>query len=397
MKPETTENKVPAWRPTAVQGLYQYKNGIFYSRYSLNGTRSWRSLETNVFTVAKLKHSEQQGKIEMARQQGLVVSANYRTMGGLAEEYRRRLEASTLEGGAQKNSRFHLERLQANWDGNFETAQVRGVSLTDVIALRNRLAKVRWTVKHTKCEKTGYSPAIINKTLGVLKLLLDIAVENHTIPQNPFDKVGALQEKVFVPVSSRVPQLPTRADMDRVFAEMLVLPIAEDDVPERVAMFRRRAEAAVEHAQFLAYSGMRWQEANAAQMEDDHGDTMLVRGTKTAAAKRTIPVIAPLRQLLDRAKARGVTGRVLSCDSSRAALRRACKRLGLPVLRHHDLRHYFTTVCIESGVDIPTVASWLGHADGGALLMKTYRHLRMEHSIEAAKKVTFASVQATAA
>ena len=40
---------------------------------------------------------------------------------------------------------------------------------------------------------------------------------------------------------------------------------------------------------------------------------------------------------------------------------------------------FIATVCIESGVDIPTVSRWLGHKDGGALAMRTYGHLRREH------------------
>jgi len=42
-------------------------------------------------------------------------------------------------------------------------------------------------------------------------------------------------------------------------------------------------------------------------------------------------------------------------------------------------------------VDIPTVSRWLGHKDGGALAMKTYGHLRHEHSIAQAQCVTFTS------
>jgi len=33
----------------------------------------------------------------------------------------------------------------------------------------------------------------------------------------------------------------------------------------------------------------------------------------------------------------------------------------------------FATICIESGVDIPTVSRWLGHADGRALVMAARR------------------------
>jgi integrase len=53
------------------------------------------------------------------------------------------------------------------------------------------------------------------------------------------------------------------------------------------------------------------------------------------------------------------------------------------------LRYLFATRCIESGVDIPTVSRWLGHQDGGALCIKTYGHLRDEHSANEAKKVAF--------
>ncbi|HTV40435.1 MAG TPA: tyrosine-type recombinase/integrase [Candidatus Sulfotelmatobacter sp.] len=49
------------------------------------------------------------------------------------------------------------------------------------------------------------------------------------------------------------------------------------------------------------------------------------------------------------------------------SLRTACELAGLHRLTHHDFRHLFTTRCIESGVDIPTVARWRGDKDGGAM------------------------------
>jgi integrase len=67
----------------------------------------------------------------------------------------------------------------------------------------------------------------------------------------------------------------------------------------------------------------------------------------------------------------------------------ACAKVGVKRLVRHDLRHLFATRCIESGVDIPTVSRWLGHRDGGALAMRTYGHLRDEHSQAMAAKVSF--------
>jgi integrase len=61
-------------------------------------------------------------------------------------------------------------------------------------------------------------------------------------------------------------------------------------------------------------------------------------------------------------------------------------------ITHHDFRHLFATRCIASGVDIPTVSRWLGHADGGALAMRTYGHLRQEHSQAQAAKVSLSEI-----
>jgi integrase len=55
----------------------------------------------------------------------------------------------------------------------------------------------------------------------------------------------------------------------------------------------------------------------------------------------------------------------------------------------HTLRHLFITTCLESGVKIHTLAHWVGHGDGGALLLQRYGRLRPEHSLEDAAKVTF--------
>jgi integrase len=85
---------------------------------------------------------------------------------------------------------------------------------------------------------------------------------------------------------------------------------------------------------------------------------------------------------------------VRECQKS---MDRAAARVGMARITHHDLRHFFATVAIESGVDISTVSRWLGHKAGGALAMKTYGHLRDEHSVSAAKKVTFAPITTTQA
>jgi site-specific recombinase XerD len=54
------------------------------------------------------------------------------------------------------------------------------------------------------------------------------------------------------------------------------------------------------------------------------------------------------------------------------------------------MRHLFASTLISSGVDVRTVAEFLGHSDGGALVLKTYSHLmpdaedRTRRALEAA-------------
>ena len=90
--------------------------------------------------------------------------------------------------------------------------------------------------------------------------------------------------------------------------------------------------------------------------------------------------------IVDQRRKAGYVLSVLTCEK---ALTAACAKVGVKRLVRHDLRHLFATRCIESGVDIPTVSRWLGHKDGGALAMRTYGHLRDEHSQAMAAKVNF--------
>lgn len=59
------------------------------------------------------------------------------------------------------------------------------------------------------------------------------------------------------------------------------------------------------------------------------------------------------------------------------------------------MRHLFASSLIAAGVDVRTVAEYLGHSDGGALVLKTYSHL-MPDSEERARKALDAAIAARA-
>lgn len=62
---------------------------------------------------------------------------------------------------------------------------------------------------------------------------------------------------------------------------------------------------------------------------------------------------------------------------------------GLPWFGFHDLRHMFASRCVMAGLDFMTIASWLGHSDGGILVGKIYGHLADAHKKAAARKLNF--------
>ena len=132
----------------------------------------------------------------------------------------------------------------------------------------------------------------------------------------------------------------------------------------------------------LASTGLRISEAQSVRWCDITDSAIVIRTAKNDEFRR-IPLTASARAVLDELRAArpsNPTDPVMPVKSPRIALEGACKRIGLGHLRVHDLRHLFATRCIEAGVDIPTIAHWLGHKDGGALAAKTYGHIIEKHS-----------------
>ena len=155
------------------------------------------------------------------------------------------------------------------------------------------------------------------------------------------------------------------------------------------------SKACADMVRFLAYSGARLREGTSVQWR--HVDTikgvMTIPGSKSESSYRQIPLFPALAKLLQEMR-RGRENEppvtpILHVKECLVALRRACRKTYVKTMTHHDLRHFFATRCIESGVDVPTVSRWLGHSDGGALAMQTYGHLRQEHSLAAGAKVRF--------
>jgi integrase len=360
------------WERTRLQNLVRHKSGRYYARAFANGKEVWKSLKTSHFSVAQAKLAEflKEHRQRVSNGNG-EVSAKM-TFGEAATIHLRNLDDNVRI--KPRTRHYWLQRLAAlikSWPGLSET-EIRKITQADC---------KKWASTYAKTA----SPTNYNNTLALLRHILAIAIEAGVIYSNP---AAALKR---APLRGKEIALPSTDKFNALIAEM------------RAGQGRDSVNCA-DFAFGLAVTGMRKGEANALEWRDvdlEAGE-IVVRGDAETGTKnwelRRVPLIPDARALFQRMlseRAGEALGaklfRVRECQK---ALDRACRKVGTDRITHHDLRHLFATRCIESGVDIPTVSRWLGHKDGGALAMKTYGHLRREHSIAQAQRVTFSPVAA---
>ena len=79
-------------------------------------------------------------------------------------------------------------------------------------------------------------------------------------------------------------------------------------------------------------------------------------------------------------------GGPMSPDSVLHMLQRVLKRAGLERIRFHDLRHTFSVLALQNGVDVKTLSAMLGHCSAGFTL-DTYAHVTTSMQKQAANAV----------
>lgn len=356
------------WIKSPVANLYQYRpTGGYYARPRVKGKIISKTLKTDKLHVAKLRLADFLKGINYR----VAVQGNFlkgkMTFGMAAQEFKAQLEANQKLKPRSKN--YRLERLKAiekSWPelGRMDIAKI---TKADCEAWSRNFGKAS-------------SAQAFNNTVGTLRMIFDIAINAGARYDNPASRI----EKHAI--RSKKLTLPSKQQ----FLDLVRM-------VESVGVGRTRYCA--ELIQFLAYGGFRKSEAKYVTWADcdfEKGQICVkgdpITGTKNGEV-RNVPMIPEMVALLK--KIQGINkdlkndARVMRVVECQGAITSACKALDIPRFTHHDLRHLFATRCIESGVDIPTVSKWLGHKDGGGLAMKTYGHLRNEHSINMAKLVSF--------
>ena len=372
MKTSEKTTPVKTWEKTSQQNLVRHKSGRYYARTFNNNKEIWKSLRTAHFSVAKARLAEFLREHREKQAAGVSEASAKMTFGeALKIHQQNQADDVTIKPTTRHYWKQIFVALLKSWPG-LADREIRRTTKTDCHEWAHRFRKIASSTRY-------------NNTVAGLRHVFDVAIEAGIIYGNPAAKLER------VPVRPKQFALPSRAE----FLQLV-------EAVERAGAWCSRDCADLLRG--LAFSGCRKSEA--AEIEwhdlDFAAGEIVVRGDAETGTKnwtvRRVPMIPDARLLFEGMRRERAdeppNAKVFRVNEAQNAINSAAHKLRLPRITHHDLRHLFATTCIESGIDVPTVSRWLGHKDGGALAMKTYGHLRREHSIAQAQRVTFSPVAA---
>jgi integrase len=224
-------------------------------------------------------------------------------------------------------------------------------------------------------DEHGTSSAKMAKTIvsGILRL----AVENGVVQRNLLREIRPVAAQVVKPTTRErdTTRALTREERDSLITHPDKPALSETVAPST----RRKRQAVADLLAFMAWTGVRINEARTLRWEDIDLDSgaVNVNGTKSKASRRnlTMPEWLLARFKL-RADASGTEGLVFPSphhlneperrwDSSNSAkaVARVIATSGFAWATPHTLRRTVATLLDEAGVPIARIADQLGHAD----------------------------------
>lgn len=346
-KAQFSKSKVPC--------LVRHRGGNYYASVKVSGKLIRRSLGTEDYNQAVIRLPG-----VLAELKGAKNAAAAGTLGAAIKE-----EADRHDPTIKETTRIYYRERHSSLQA---VAKKMPVNPLEIPITRVTVADLRGMMD--TYAKTNAATAY-NGTLTLLRRTYARAIESGHVGGNPAASLKRLRPQ------KKKHDLPTAETFAMIVAEIL-------------SQKKSHSKATAMAVEFLAYTGLRKAEAQSVKWRDIKKDHLVVRTLKGDDI-RQVPLIPAAVELIARMKAAGIPTApedpVMLIKSPREALGNACERLGIDHMRVHDLRHIFATRCIEAGVDLPTLAEWLGHKDGGVLCAQVYGHLCRKHSTAMAGRV----------
>ena len=341
---------------TRITYLFRRNGSMYYARIKIGGVGYKRSLKTTKLDIARVKLPVVISEIKSAAAGEVVADKSLNTLGGCIASW---VEHQRQRPDIKDSTRDYWIRCGEILSQTLPCKQLPAMVGDSVL-------REWWAATATRFHTT-YANNLLTALIAVIDLQVDAG----------FRKVNPARKLKRVKAIQAIRRMPSPEEFAALIADVR-------------AQNKRFSLESADFMEWVAYSGMRPSELIEMSWQDVGTDRLIVRGGATGTKnrkERIVPLMEALRGIVERR--RQDTGPVFHIKTPRIALRNACDRLGMAHLRVYDLRHFFATSCIQSGVHFAHVGKWLGHSDGGALCARVYGHVRDAAGMEEAKKVEF--------
>jgi integrase len=432
--PSGSHISVDGWETNAnwPRGLMLYvSSGTYFARAKKNPfPPKKKSLKTKVYSVAcgRLQRTiaELKKELEKRAKQGKGIEPT--TWGEAAAQKLKHFEWEAARGEKKHISLDQLDnvvrRIYCFWPALQHSVAkdlLKDEALQFLTEARSGTGRFQ-IAPGQQAKKTGkngfkYGPqgkASYNKMLCYLKIITTVAInmdkeKGLSAFTNQFEDIEENRDP------DPAPDLPSTTGFSNIL-EKIRFPFEKDEAGEdylnfscakfmsgngaRIGEVMGKMEA--HHEKDEPHPGCRWKDFQDENPADKHFVIYSEKKRKgQRLLKRKVPFITGMEDFVKELRSRLYKGDpealvfegVSLNRGVNVQLKRACKKLKLAKITQQDLRHYFVTTCVESGMDYKTIAEWVGHKDGGILIATVYGHLRPEHSQEMAKRVTLAQNQ----
>jgi len=241
--------------------------------------------------------------------------------------------------------------------------------------------------------------------IGFIKSRLEVGLKRRTVNIDVIVLRSVLKEAMDEGLIIRLPTEGIKLKKENAPVRRLLTPAEFGELCKSTAACRRNSVQLLDYLRLLAYTGARRDEALALKWEDVNFERKFLRigadglskngkarhvdfnAQLEAHLKDMIARRVPDSQWLFPSPQRGKTDRPTKTFRESLLVAREKAKLNWTVF--HDLRHFFASMAVMSGIDFKTIAEWLGHQDGGMLVGKVYGHLLPEHRQRMAERLVF--------
>lgn len=202
---------------TTVQNLIRDgETDVYYARVRCNGRLIIQTLDTKVFTTAKLRLPDKLKEIRETEPQDHTMAGGLErnaTFDDAAKRYAAQVNSDPRLQPASREARVRpLATLRRTWPDLF-TMEIRKIQPASMKKYVTEFQSGKWPYLPTRAKSktvAGNSPSTFNKLVTCLRGVFDVAVKHHVIAKNP------AAELTYRPLRKKLLRLPNKTQFSKI-------------------------------------------------------------------------------------------------------------------------------------------------------------------------------------